>query len=208
MSYSFSYKTKCKVSRISADNSKWNLCYRGAKVRVNGSLWSLGNLIQEAGANHICSNRGRQPVPSLLFILLVSSPYFKFSFFFYDATPVVFSFPLFFFFSGTSSPVFLFFFGPLLLADGVISIVPVFFWHSVKTHSGTCDHTHTWTFCFCLSISPSVYFSLSFICLSLCPPFSSDGEERSCSVGDEGVQAGWIRWVGFFFYLELSALYF
>lgn len=172
MSYSFSYKIKCKASRVSADNSKWNLCYRGPKVRVNGSLWSLGNLIQEARANHICSNRERQPVPFfylpfLLFILLVSSPYFKCSFFFlwYHFRYI----PLFFFFSGPSSPVFLFIFGPLLLADGVISIVPVFsgiHWKHTRVHVTTHIHEHSVSVSVSLHLFPS---SSSFISLSLSP---------------------------------------
>lgn len=192
-------KIKCQTNGVSGDNSKWNLCFRGPKVRVNGSLWSLGNLIQEAGLITSVLT-GRQPVPFLfppflLSLLLVLSPHFNFFFFLWCPFFCHVSIPFFFDFFGTSSPVF---FSPPSspLSRWCHIHCPTFFWHSMKTHSGTCDHTHTWTFCFCLSISPSVSFSL-FVCLSLCPPFSSDREERSRSVSDEGVQAGRIRRVCF-----------
>lgn len=82
---SLSAKIKCKTNGVSGDNSKWNLCFRGPKVSVNGSLWSLGNLIQEAGLLTSVLT-GRQPVPFLfppflLSLLLVLSPHFNFFFF-------------------------------------------------------------------------------------------------------------------------------
>lgn len=192
-------KIKCKTNGVSGDNSKWNLCFRGPKVRVNGSLWSLGNLIQEAVLITSVLT-GRQPMPFLfppflLSLLRVLSPYFNF--FFFSVMSLLLScfhsFVLWLLWDIISS---LFFSRSFPLSRWCHIHCPTFFWHSMKTHSGTCDHTHTCTFCFCLSISPSVSFSL-FVCLSLCPPFSSDREERSRSVGDEGVQAGWIRWVRF-----------
>lgn len=78
-------KIKCKTNGVSGDNSKWNLCFRGPKVRVNGSLWSLGNLIQEAVLITSVLT-GRQPMPFLfppflLSLLCVLSPYFNFFFF-------------------------------------------------------------------------------------------------------------------------------
>lgn len=167
-------KIKCKTNGVSGDNSKWNLCFRGPKVRVNGSLWSLGNLIQEAGLITSVLT-GRQPVPFLfppflLSLLLVLSPHFNFFFFsvMFFLLSCFHSFVLWLLWDIISS---LFFLHPFLLADGVISIVPLFFgiqWKHTRVHVTTHIHEHSVFVSVSLHLFPSLSSSV-FLSVPLSP---------------------------------------
>lgn len=201
-------KIKCRTNRVRGDNSKWNLCFRGPKVRVNGSLWSLGNLIQEAGLITSVLT-GRQPVPFLfppflLSLLLVLSPHFNFFFF-----SVMFLLLSCFHSSLTSLGHHLqsfFFLHPQLLADGVISIVPLFLAFNENTLGYMWPHTYM-NILF-LSQYLSICFLLSLrLSLSLSPFLQwQRGEVTLCRWWRS---ASWMNTTGSFcFYLYLPALSF
>lgn len=186
-------KLFCEGNRAVAEKTMWNLCVRwgGPKVRVNGSLWSLSNLIQgeELSPSVVTEGDNLLLTSPRLFFFPISSPFLSFL-----------------------SPPFLWFLSSLSFSPVLVSLLPwspflssqqmvwyplshFFFLASIElTFVYMWPHTRMNTLSLPISMSlhlfPSLFPSLASFSLSV--RLSSDREEGSRSLSDEGMQAGWI----------------